>query len=343
MPNNTIDIYSTRTMIQAINLMKPAYTFFRDTFFGNVETYITENVDFDFKKGKRKMAPFVAPRIGGIVMDRQGFETRTLKTPKIAPERVLTKDDINARGMGESIYSQKTPADRAVELLANDLIELDEYITRREEWMCREVLYNGKILITGAGFEQQVDFNFTNKETLSGTALWNTSTGKPIQDLKRWRRAVIQKTGKAPDVCILASDVTDAFIENEEVKTLLDKFRYNIATIAPSIQSPAVTFIGNIPSLGLEIYSYDEWYLDDSDNEQSIVPNGTVLVGSKGMNKRIYGGVTQIDNGNFVTYEGNRVPKSWIDEQNEVRKVRLTSRPLPAPIDVDNWYVGTVL
>jgi hypothetical protein len=340
---NTINIYSTRTMMQAINLMKPAYTFFRDTFFGNVETYLTENVDFDFKKGKRKMAPFVAPRIGGVVMDRQGFDTRTLKTPKIAPERVLTKDDINTRSMGESVYSQKTPADRASELLANDLVELDEYITRREEWMCREVLYNGKIIISGDGFEQQVDYSFTNKEVLTGAALWNANTGKPIQDLKRWRRSVIQKTGKAPDICVMASDVTDAFIENEEVKALLDKFRYNIATIAPSIQSPAVTFIGNIPALGLEIYSYDEWYLDDDEKEQPIVPEGSVLLASRDMNKRIYGGVTQMDNGGFVTYDGIRVPKSWIDEQNEVRKLRVTSRPLPAPIDVDNWYVATVL
>jgi hypothetical protein len=60
------------------------------------------------------------------------------------------------------------------------------------------------------------------------------------------------------------------------------------------------------------------------------------------MNKRLYGGVTQMENGNFVTYEGIRVPKSWADEKNEVRMLRVTSRPLPAPDDVDNWYVATV-
>lgn len=339
-----IDIYNTRTMIQAIHLMKPVYSFFRDTFFNTVETYLTENIDFDFKKGKRKMAPFVAPRIGGIVMDRQGFETRTVKTPKIAPERIITSEDIKTRSMGESIYSQKTPADRAVEMLANDLIELDDYISRREEWMCREVLYNGKILIKCDKVEQQVDYAFTNKEVLTGAALWSASTGKPIADLKRWRKAVIQKTGQAPNICVMASDVADAFIENEEVKTLLDKFRYTIASITPSVQSPAVTFIGMIPALGLEIYSYDEWYVDDNDDtEKAMVPDGTVLLGTKGMNKTMYGAVTQLDNGNFTTYEGTRIPKSWVDDQNEVRKLRLTSRAIPVPIDVDNWYVATVL
>jgi hypothetical protein len=288
------------------------------------------------------MAPFVAPRVGGIVMDRQGFETRTLKFPKIAPERVLTKDDLATRAMGEAVYSQRTPADRAQELLANDLLELDEYITRREEWMCRETLYNGKIIISGDGFEQQVDYNFTNKEVLSGAALWTASTSKPLQDLKRWRKAVIQKTGKAPNICVMASDVADVFIENDEVKALLDKFRYSIMTVEPSIQSPAITYIGKIASLGLEIYTYDEWYIDDEGAEQPMVPAGTVLLGSRGMNRQLYGAVTQMDNGQFVTYEGRRVPKSWVDEQNEVRKLRLTSRHLCVPNDVDNWYVGVV-
>lgn len=339
---NLIDIYSTRTMMQAIKLMKPTYTFLRDTFFPGINTFLTEHVDVDFKKGKRKMAPFVAPRIGGIVMDRQGFETRTYKVPKIAPERILTKDDLNTRSMGESIYSQKTPEERARELLADDLIELDDYITRREEWMCREVLLNGKLTMSGEGFEQVVDFSFSNKTALIGPALWSADTSDPIADLKKWRLSVIQKTGKAPDICVMASDVVDTFINHPKVKALLDLQRLNVGAIEPSIKSPALTFIGKLPALGIEIYSYDEWFIDDDGNEQPMVPAKTIILGPKGMNKRLYGAVTQMENKEFVTFEGIRVPKSWADEQNEVRKLRLTSRPLPVPDDVDSWYVAVV-
>lgn len=340
---NTVDIYETRTMLAAINLMKPVYTFLRDTFFPTVETSLTETVDVDYKKGKRKMAPFVAPRIGGIVMDRQGFETRTLKTPKIAPERVITIDDVNKRAMGESIYSTRTPEERARELLAKDIVELDDYITRREEWMCREILFTGKVVMSGEGFEQEADFNFTNSEILSGDDLWSASTSDPIADLKNWRLAVIQKTGKAPNICVMASNVVDAFIKNPGVQKLMDLQRVALGTIEPSVQSPAITFIGKLPSLGLEIYSYDEWYIDDNGVEQPMIPPGKVLLGSTGMNKRLYGAVTQIEGEEFVTYEGTRIPKSWVDKANEVRKLRITSRPLPAPDDVDAWYVATVL
>jgi hypothetical protein len=339
----TINIYSTRTMMQAINLMKPVYTFLRDTFFPSVETYVTENVDVDYKKGKRKMAPFVAPRIGGKVVSREGFETRSLKTPKVAPERVLTLDDISNRAMGEAIYSLRTPEQRAQELLAADLIDLDDMITRREEWMCREVLINGKLTISADGYEAEVDYGLTNKEVLADGALWSAAdTSDPLADLKRWRLEVIQKTGKSPDICIMASDVVDTFINHPKVKDKLNILRLNIGTIEPSVKSSSLTFVGRFPELGLEIYTYDEWFLDDNGVEQPMIPEKTVVLGSTGMNKRLYGGVTQMENNNFVTYEGTRVPKSWADEKNEVRMLRITSRPLPAPDDVDAWYVAVV-
>ncbi len=339
-----IDIYSTRTMMKAIKLMKPVYTFLRDTFFPTVETEVTESVDVDFKKGKRKMAPFVAPRVGGVVMDRQGFVTNTYKVPKIAPERIITLDDINKRSMGEAIYSQKTPEERARELLAEDIIELDDYITRREEWMCREVLFTGKVIMVGEGFEQVVDYGFTNKVALTGDELWSAySTSDPVAYLKSLRRSIIKKTGKAPDICVLASDVVDTFINHPKVKDRLNLLRLNVGTLEPTIKDPSLTFIGKMTDLGMEFYSYDEWFLDDSGIEQPMVPSGHILVGRTGSNKRIYGAVTQIEDENFVTIEGMRVPKSWVDKDNEVRKLRLTARPLPVPDDIDGWYVAEVI
>jgi hypothetical protein len=339
-----VNIYQTRTMLAAINQVPPVHTFLLDTFFPNVETTVSENVDVDFKKGKRKMAPFVAPRIGGKVIDRQGFKTSTYKVPKIAPERLITMDDINTRTAGESLYSLKTPAQRAAELLISDLMELDEMIVRREEWMCREVLFNGKVTMKDEGLEQVVDYQFTNKEILAGDARWTEATSKPLENLKKWRLKVIKDTGKAPDIVVMESSVAEAFIRNPEVKELLDLQRLNVGSIEPSVRSEAVTFYGKINSLNLEIYSYDEWYYDEeTKQDQPMVPVGHILMANRGSNKRLYGAVTQVEDTGFVTYESTRVPKSWIDKNNEVRKVRLSSRPLPVPDNVDGWYVAQVL
>lgn len=52
-----------------------------------------------------------------------------------------------------------------------------------------------------------------------------------------------------------------------------------------------------------------------------------------------YGLVTQMEDKKFQSYEGRLVPKVWADEKDEVKKVRLTSRPLPCPFDVESWAV----
>ncbi|WP_284069242.1 major capsid protein [Escherichia coli] len=39
--------------------------------------------------------------------------------------------------------TQNRPAERAAEQLGKDLLELDEMVNRREEWMCAQVLFYG--------------------------------------------------------------------------------------------------------------------------------------------------------------------------------------------------------
>jgi hypothetical protein len=344
-----IGIYDTRTMLQAIERMPKAKTFLRDTFFPNVETSINENIDVDFKKGKRKMAPFVAPRVGGIVMDREGYETHTYRVPKIAPDRIMTVDDITRRGMGEGIYTPRTPEQRAADLFAKDYVELDDYIIRREEWMCRELLLNGKIVMKGyidvnnsKTVDEVVDFGFTNTTALTSTACWNTDTANIHGDLKNKRLTVLQKSGKAPTVAVMESSVVEDFIKNVTIQKYYDNTRYNLGTIQPRIIDDAVTFVTYITDLDLQIYSYDEWFVGDDGVEAPMLPTGTVILGRPGMGRRLYGGITQIEGEDFVTFEGQRIPKSWVDRKNDTKNLRISARPLPAPEDVDDWYVLTV-
>lgn len=342
-----LNLYDTRTMLQAIEMMMPVQTFLKDTFFPNAKTSLNENVDIDYYKGRRKMAPFVSPRLAGKTMDRNGFITKSFKPAMIKPQRIITGDDINKRSMGENIYSAKSPDERAAEILARDLTELDEAITRREEWMAAQVLFTGKVDIIGEGVDATVDFDFTNKTTLSGTDLWSAPESDPIADLKEWRLAVIKKSGVNPDRVIMSSDVVDIFVKHEKVKAALDNRRIILGQINPSVLPNGVTYIGAISILGVDIYSYDEWYFDEtSQTELPMVPAGTVMLGSSSARSDIlYGSVTLTDQAtnNFVTYEGSRIPDSWIKKDPAARILQLYSRPLPVPHEVDSWYVAKVL
>ncbi len=70
-----VNIYTPRFMIEMVKQLPPLRTFLRDTFFSQIKTFPTESVDFDVKKGGMAMAPFVSPRIGSTVLDRQGYKT----------------------------------------------------------------------------------------------------------------------------------------------------------------------------------------------------------------------------------------------------------------------------
>jgi len=348
-----INLYQTRTMLPAVEVMPHASSFLRDTFFPrlNDQTVVTEKVELDYKKGRRKMAPFVAPRVGGVTVSREGFTTKELAPPRIAPQRVMTIDDINHRSMGESVYSKKTPAERQIELLSKDLEDLGEHIDRREEWMVSELLFEGKVVVKGYAdntfkeyIEQEIDFGFDNFDVLSGTDLWTDPNSNPYAYLRKARLETLQKSSVAPNIVIFGNDAYTEFMNHPTVIELFNKLNVSLGQIQPTLKDDHVSFIGKLPELGLELYLYNDWYVDEDNVEKSFVPSDKILMAHIGLGGFVYGSVTQLEQaGQFVTYEGSRVPKFWANVESDARMVRLTSRPVPLPKNVDSWFVATVI
>lgn len=334
--------YTTREMMEAYDQTPPVRSFLQKTFFPSEQTHVTERVEFDVRKGKRIMAPFVSPRVGGKVITRQGFKTNQFITPKIAPERILTIDDISSRTIGENMYSKRTPAEREDELLAKDMTDLEDSIDRRKEWMCRQILFEGKLDVQDEeqGVDVQIDFGFTNIVVLGSDEQWSLGTVDPLPLFRDLRRKIIKDTGKAPDIALFSSDVINDFVKNTCIKESMDVLNMKNVVIQPRVIDPALTFYGRIAELDLDIYTYDEWFLNDEEKEEPMMPLGSVLLGhSTGEGQIEYGLVTQMEDKKFYSYEGKLVPKVWVDESSEVKKVRLTSRPLPRPFDVESWAV----
>lgn len=345
-------IFDPRTMGKVVARMPAVHTFFKTTFFRNVQTFDTERVDVDFKKGNRKLAPFVHRRIGGKTVPNTGYEAKTYTPPMVAPDKVTTVGDLLKRMPGENPYSGKSPAERAVEKMAADFKELDEMITRREEWMCAQAIFTGTIPIIGEGINEVIDFKFTNKETITTAAKkWSADGADPIADLKRWRKTV-QKNGFVNcDVCVMADDVVAAFLKNATVQKMLDTKGYDLAVIKPRQLPNGATYVGTLHAEGLDIYTYNEWFLDDWTNptapeQKPLVPDGTLaLLSTVAEYSMYYGAVTLADEQTkeIFTVEGARVPDSWIARKPIRRFLQLTSNPLPVPHEVDSWFIAKVL
>ena len=86
-----INIDDTRTLLQAIERTNPPTTTLIDTFFPAVKTFLTNTVDMEYRKGGRRMAPFVVPGSKGVNMSRNGSQIRSYKAPLILSVVVLGK------------------------------------------------------------------------------------------------------------------------------------------------------------------------------------------------------------------------------------------------------------
>lgn len=342
-----IDMFDTRTMLAALEEMKPANTFLKDRFFSDTQEFETKKVDIDIYVGKRRVAPFVHPKIGGKTVERNGYKTETYEPPEVSPDMVTTAEDMLKRSMGENIYAGKSPDERAQDQLGKDLAELDDMITRREEVMAAEALFKGKVTVSGEGYDETVNFWQGDASdpyvALGAGDRWNEDSSNPLAFLRTKRREVIQKSGVNPRDVIMGSDAVEAFINNSSVAKNLDNRRIDMGIIDPSNLDNGVTYWGYHKASGLDIWSYDEWYIDpETDEEVPMVPEKEILIGSPDVRtSMLYGCVVDVDKGSFAM---PRVPVSWTQRKNPAgRIVQIKSKPLPAIHQILGFQVAKVL
>ena len=277
----------------------------------------------------------------------------TITPPLIAPDKVTTIDDIINRQPGENLYSERTPAQRAIIKMRDDFTELRDGIIRREEWMCAQTMLGGKIMVVGKGVADVIDFGFTNKIDISKDAKqkWKGGSAQSKYDnLVEWHERVQKEGFTNCNVCIMASDVAAEFIKDESIQKMLDVKNYALAVIRPEKKENNVTYIGTIHELGLDIYKYNEWYLDNWTNpakpvQLPMVPSGTLLLASTNARySRLYGAINRLDQKTekWETVEGTLVPDTFIKKRPDRRFLSLQSAPIPVPHEVDSWLVAKV-
>ena len=340
----SVNLFEPRTMFKFVDRMPKATTFLRDKFFGNKEFSQTNTIDVDIKLGGLKVAPFVSEKIGGKIVENSGYATQTFAPPLVAPLKVTTAADIQKRSMGENLYSSRTPDERAAEKLIKDLRDLDEMITRREEVMCGQAIFDGEIEVKGDGVDYVITFPHVNRETLSGSALWSAPTSTKLADLKRWRRTV-QRTGFVnTDSVVMAADVADKLLADKEIRELLNIRNLNIGQINISELPNGASYLGYLAEIG-HLYSYDAHYYDeDTKTSKPIVPAGTLaLLSSETEFSMGYAAITIIKDDDFSTYEAERVPDSWTAKNPARKMVQMSAKPLPIPKEVNGWFVAKVL
>lgn len=343
-----INIYDPRTLQKIFYELKPAFGFLKDTFFSGSDTSLTDYVDVDYVKGKRRLARYSsAKNMKGKEAKRDGYVTKTFTPALINPKRTITGDTIKKRLPGEHIYSGMSDEDRALEIAAKDFDELDKYLSRRKEQQVAELLFTGKIHAKDDDIDETLDYEFTNREVLSGTNKWIDQSSDPINELRQRKAIIRQKSGIVPNIVVLSEEAYKAFIENPNVQKAMENRRIKRGEIIPRPISDAVDYIGNITELGLELYVYNEYYVDPvDDNEKSMVPAGYYLMGNSNTESYInHGAITFIDpdTKRWVTHVAERVARRIVNTNDSIEEITVLSRPIPVPENIDSWYVVKVV
>lgn len=342
-----MDIFDTRTMLEAVEQMKLARRFLMTTFFngGVPRTFSTKSVDIDIVKGQRKMAPFVHPRLPGSMVSREGYRTDTYVPPYIQPKMETTAELILKRAAGEAPYAARTPMQRAGEQLGKDIADLDDQITRREEWMCAQALTTGQVHVVGEGVDDTIDFMMASdhKITLS-TGQWGGTGSDPIGNMRLWKRKIAKDSGRTANTGVLSGEALDAFQSDEMVMKQLNTRRVDMGIIKPETLPDGVTYLGYLNDPGIDLYGYDEWFLDAAGNEQPMIPAGGLILGSTNTrNAMLYGAIQDLDAIESGLVEASRFPKSWVTPEPSARWLKLQAAPLAGLLEPDAFIYAMVV
>ncbi|MBP3980869.1 major capsid protein [Acidovorax sp. JG5] len=336
-----MDIFTTGVLARVVAELPAPQPFIFNSFFTALQTETSEEIHFDVANGSRRLAPFVSPIVAGKVVQSQGHTTQAFKPAYIKDKRVFDGSRPFKRSIGERIGGELNPAQRLQALLATDLQDQIDMLTRRQEVMATEALLTGKVVVEGDMYPKvELDFgrhaDLTKK--LLTTARWGESGVDPLKDIEDWSMLVTQHSGANANTIVMDAKAWRLFSASASVTKLLDRFRGN-DQLNPTVSGEGGRYMGNIGNF--DIWVYAGWYEHpDTKVLTPYLPDHTVIITSPELEgTRAYGAIRDEEAGfQAVPY----FAKSWVEKDPAVRYLLLQSAPLPVPYRVNAAMAATV-
>lgn len=352
-----LDILSTYYMLGLWEGLSPVPSFFKDRYFPTEagDIFKSDKVLVEYRDGDYAMAPFMVARAKPINVGRNGYEIHEYAPTKIAQGKLLTIDDLEERGFGEAILSDSTEEQRAARLIADDLSELDRRLSRTEEWLCAQTIINNgfsvnemidKNTVGNVATVQFYDPNGTNDGlyTINSAKRWD-AVGVDFRDVTADVRAMcrgLARRGLPATDLLVGVEVADALLNMADFRDLVNKQSgIIIGQVEETLtQYDGVTLLGVINFAGnrLNVITVDEQYRNADGTYSNYFPSKSITVTAPGAGHLMYGKITQMeDDKQYHTIAAKRVPKLFVDTDNDTRELRLQARPFAAPKNYSPW------
>lgn len=326
-------LYSTTALLSVIPTLDRPTAWLRDIFFADGVQFITTEIAFDKLKMRRKLAPFVSPKVPGKARSARGRQVSTFEPAYVKPKNEVTPDENFVRLAGEQIAGTLDPSQRYMANVTQILADQDAEITRREEWMCAQILQTGKVTVSGEDYPAvEIDFGRDASLTkqLTTTARWGEADVKPLRLIRAWSAEVSQKSGGTPTQVVMGSLASEIFQEDADVRAVLDNRRqatgsFELGPVATGGQDMVAAYLGSIGQY--DFWQYSQNYEDEAGNVQQLWPDHGVMLSAPGAH---WGAMTHgaiRDNTSLAPLP--RFPKMWDEKDPSVTFIMTQSAPLP--------------
>ncbi len=336
--------YNTAQVVAASKALDRFTPWLRNTFFGNVVQFDTEEILFDKLGRRRAIAPFVSPNIPGKERAQRSRSVRAYTPPYVKPKTSISPGDAKARMVGEQYGGAFSQLDRFDQLVMQALADHDEEISGREELMCAQALTTGQVVAVGDGIKDTIAFGRDAALTvaLTSTARWGETGVVPLDDLRSWGRLIGQKSGAVARDVVMGYSAAELFMKDADIRAILDNRRQaggalEMAAGASGGEGDVAAFLGSIGNF--RFWEYTQTYVDDAGSTQHFWPAyGVGLIGADMAGTMAYGAIQ--DHKSLLPEQ--RFATEY-DEFDPSRTIVLTqSAPLPVPVVPDASFFATV-
>lgn len=343
-----IDFKDTISLVKVMEKIEPSSRFLLDVFFPDKDPiYPGSKLLVEYRDSKRRLAPYIIKGGSGVNVKRDGSMLQIYEPPMVGPRRQLNIEDVTQRGFGETLYSTQGASERAAQIQARDLRELQDMIQNRKNKMAAEILTKGRCEINGYADDGQTikadEIIFTGfAGQKSPSVSWDNSNAKIYADIKTECEKIQDETGQVADIMVVGKNVESYLLNNKEMKDWLmipNRDNFALMNIKPQYISPHIRRIGYMSSLNLEIYAYYESYTDEKGNVARYIEDDDVIIGVQGLGHQMHGTVTVLnqEETGYESYASEYLPYYAGDKKDQSMSLTMYSRFVLAPYWSGSW------
>lgn len=342
MPSSA-DILSPSSLTAAVNEVRSPLSFLKNTFYPTDQTVPTVDVELSVIRDGRSMAPFVKRDGAGIMVSGDSEDFKIVKPAHIRIKRPMSPSDLlDKRRAGFGIHMTASDLNAQMRAyLSREMSGMLRKIQNSEEWLCAQAIRGVINYAAEDGVSFSVDFGRSADMvvTLAGADLWTASTSHPKTDFLAASELINDNSeGVATDV-ILGTEARDAFLDNAEVRSLLDVnpafIKNGQLDLTQTIRDDGALMLG-VYAHSVRVWSYARQVTLPDElggaTEALVRPKFAEFLWRSPEAERVvyYGGIRDMKAiGAGRVLEAKRFSKSWQVEDPSAQMLLIESNPLP--------------